>query len=579
MYVDDPMILELVALLKAHRLRHVVISPGSRHYPIVRSLESDGSFLLYSVVDERSAGFFALGLLGAVCAPVAVLSTSGTAAVNFGSAVAEAYYQGLPLLVMTADRLPELLGQLEDQMVDQQSLFLGMTKFKGQLTPGESPLQRWNTNRVVNEGLLALTRDGGGPVHLNIPVGKHSRLTYDVGALPDARVIRRHSATNGEIDWQSLAARLVGQRVMVLWGQSSSTHEELRLAFDAFAERVDVVVLADHLGNFHHERAASRPYELLMSGSSLTALPPPQVVISVGGTMFLLDRLKAFLRGKDVEHWRVHPDGEIADPFWLLSDVIQTSAREFFVQVSSSIPVTGSGTYAQKVRSLAEALPSAAPGFGELAVITRFLELVPGGSALHIANSAPMRMAHLSRLPSGITVLGNRGVNGIDGSMSSAIGYATATSAPVFLVIGDLSFFYDLNSLWIRNTPSNLRILLVNNGGGALMHAPLTPARAAEAAVHISAGHAASARGWVESRGIAYRAASDDAQFSAALSEFVDLSADGPIVLEVFTEKIADIEDLQSHSRNLASGATPQLSYRRARSLVGKALRRAGLRH
>lgn len=572
MYVDDPMILELVALLKAHGVYHAVIAPGSRHYPIVRSLEADSDFHLYSVVDERSAGFFAIGIIRATNAPVAVLTTSGTAAVNLASAVADAYYQRLPLVAITADRLPEFLNQMEDQMLDQTRLFAGTVRARALLRPVRDGVDRWYDNRVINEALLALRVNGTGPVHINVPVNTHMGLTYTAQALPAVRVIKHHGATASPTEWSDIRERMQGKRVLILWGQGDRPEKDLSDAVDAFTSRTDSLLVADHLGNIHHYSRLPRAFPTLQLGLARRGALIPDIVVTLGGTLFLIENVKELLRDHEIEHWRVDPDGRVVDPFRQLTDVFQMTPIEFFnafAQYNDSKPDT---PFRKSAIRLSRRLPPLPSEFGELTAIGTFLEHIPSGAALHIANSSAMRMAHLYELDPSVTVLGNRGVNGIDGSMSSAVGYAVASGQLTFLIIGDLSFLYDMNSLSIRGCPSNLRILLLNNGGGALMHAPLPAGRAKQTTRHISAGHTHSARGWVESLGISYLHAKDSKELKSALELLLIPSSSAPILLEVFTDKLSDIEQLKSYySLTSSIGAS---TYRKVRQIGGRALRK-----
>ncbi|WP_244930153.1 2-succinyl-5-enolpyruvyl-6-hydroxy-3-cyclohexene-1-carboxylic-acid synthase [Nocardioides sp. W7] len=580
MYSDDPLILELLALLKSHGVSRVVIAPGSRHYPIARSLESDDYFTLHSVVDERSAGFFALGLIQASRSPVATLCTSGTAAVNLGSAVVEAFYQRLPLLVMTADRLPQLLGQMEDQMIDQTELFKNSVRSRALLRAGGSDLDRWYNNRSINTALLALTHAGGGPVHLNIPIASHSKgVTYTTSTLPRVRVIRRSEEPSPD-EWAAVAERLDGKRVLVVWGQGASRDLRVEDALKQFADAYDVAVMVDHLSAVDHDSRIPRPYALLMSGASRSPQLVPDIVITVGGNTFFVDQLKRLIVGASVEHWRVHPDGEVVDPFQRLTDVFQCGAAHFFTNaVGAQVAASRGRSYASAVREIALAVPEPDEPYGELAVISAFLKSLPAGCVLHLANSAPIRMAHLYDLDPSITVLSNRGVNGIDGSMSTALGFAAADERLNFLLVGDLSFFYDMNALWIRDRARNLRILLINNGGGALMHAaPLTPDRAEQGARHISAGHAATAKGWVESLGITYSAVRTDAEVAAAIAQLTDATRIDGVVVEIFTEKVADIEQFKAYQAAIFGVSTGLSTSQKIRRLGGKVLRRLGLR-
>ena len=576
MYAHDSLVLEFTALLKAHGVRNIVISPGSRHYAFTRTFENDPYFRLHSVVDERSAAFFAMGLIQATGEPAATICTSGTAALNYGSALVEAAAQKLPLVAITTDRLPEFLGQMEDQMIDQNGLFDRFVRYAGNLRPIENERDRWYCNRVINEALVAAREGGGGPVHLNVPIEGHTGVQFTQLGLPEVRVITRHRLEREEPDWSALADRLGRKRVLLVWGQGMRPSERSLAALTAFTESFDVAVMADHLANVHLEGCIDNPLAFLKLPAASQSALKPDILITFGGNVVFKDEFKGFLRGSDHEHWRVDPDGAIADPFRTLTDVVQCRPEHFLeriVAARTGAPVDRS--YARRMLKAAKSIPAPSSEHGELSAIGRLMQALPEGSALHVANSAPIRMAQLHDIDPSIEVFCNRGVNGIDGCLSTAIGYATETVKPTFVIIGDLAFFYDMNSLWIRSLPDNLRILLLNNGGGAVMHVPMPADYSAAAGRHVSAEHSMSARGWVESLGIEYSAALTADSTVTGIGWLTDLNENGPRVLEVFSEKTADIAQLKAYYAAVAGNPSVR---RRIRRLGGKVLRRLGLR-
>jgi 2-succinyl-5-enolpyruvyl-6-hydroxy-3-cyclohexene-1-carboxylate synthase len=578
MYADEALVLELTALLKAHGVKDIVISPGSRHYAFTRTFEADRDFRLHSVVDERSAAFFALGLIQGTGEPAATICTSGTAALNYGSAIAEADAQKLPLIAITTDRLPDYLGQMEDQMIDQRSLFDGFVRYAGDLRPITNARDRWYCNRVINEALVAARTGGGGPVHLNVPLESHTGVQFTVSDLPEVRTITRHRLDDEALDWEALGRRLGPRRVLVVWGQGPRPTERVIAALKAFVESFDAAVIADHLGNLDLDECIRNPLAFLRIARARPELIP-DVVITVGGNIVFKDELKGFLSGSDHQHWRVDPDGAIADPFRSLTDVVECRP-EFFLErmVDAAGPPSGRD-YSRRMREAADSVPAVSSEHGELAAIGGLMAALPPDSSLHIANSAPIRMTQLHAIDRSIDVFANRGVNGIDGCLSTAIGYAAATARPTFVVIGDLTFFYDMNALGIRNLPAQMRILLLNNGGGAVMHVPLPAAYSPVAGRHVSAEHAMSARGWVESLDIGYSAAHTSEATTAGVDWLTDLREQGPRVLEVFTDKLEDVAQLKAYySPLVGGGGEKSTAYRRVRRLGGKALRRLGLR-
>lgn len=558
MYSDDRMIQQLIALMKAHGVRHVVIAPGSRHYSMTKSLENDPYFELHSVVDERSAGFYALGIIQKTREPAAVVCTSGTASINFGSAVAEAYYQKLPFLVLTADRLPEFLGQMEDQMFPQEDIFAGFTRFRASLKEVQNDFDEWYVNRRVNEGLLALRYRGSGPVHFNLPIRKHHGDTFSAKNLR-ARVIRR--ATTHEADhnaWEEAREYLRGKKIMVLWGQSERPNRALVEAFERFLEAYDAVVFADNLSNLHIDARIDNSYSFFRGSSeSERSKFSPDVVIQLFGNVIFNGEARAFLGGRSFEHWRVSEDGEVSDPFKRLTQVFEASPEEFFRRLQNE-----ESAQAGKLRGMIEAVVREInqPEFtyGEMGAIGAFLQRIPAGSALHVANSAPIRMTQLFDIDPSVTVLCNRGVNGIDGCMSSAVGYSTQNRDLTFLAIGDLTFFYDMNSLWNREVPDRLRVLLLNNGGGAVMHLPLPAKTGPSLAQHVAAQHSTSARGWVESLGMTYLAVDSEKALGPALDTLTSPEVSKPVVVEVFTDRLKDVQQFKDYMKIVSRKAPPR---------------------
>lgn len=300
MYVNDKMVLQLVALLKKFGIKKVVVSPGSRHNKLVNSLQVDDWFELYLVVDERSAAFFALGLIQECGESVAITCSSGTACMNYGSAIVEAFYQRLPLLVLSSDRVPELLNQCEDQMYDQVSTFVSCTKYHCQLPEIDTPKDEWYCNRLINEALIELTHHGRGPVHINIPFAAHHETKYDVEILPDTRKITMHQLPMNSSDWKTISSRLKDKKVIVIWGQSVTPLKETEAAENTFAELYDVAVLSDKMSNCHATNAIINTTITMriMKSNQIPELQP-DIVISIGANYIFNNEMKAFLKKRE----------------------------------------------------------------------------------------------------------------------------------------------------------------------------------------------------------------------------------------------------------------------------------------
>ena len=541
MYVNDKMVLQLVALLKKFGIKRIVVSPGSRHNKLINSLEADGSFKLYLVVDERSAAFFALGLIQESDEPVAVTCSSGTACMNYGSAIVEAFYQRLPLLVLSSDRVPELLNQCEDQMYDQASTFIGCTKYHCELPVIDTPRDEWYCNRLINEALIELTHHGRGPVHINIPFAAHHGAAYNVETLPDARKITIHQLPFKESEWQMISSRLNNKKVMIIWGQAVSPLKEVETSENAFAEQYNVAVLTDKMSNCHAKNAIINT-TITMSIMKDQQIPSlqPDIVISVGANYIFNNEIKAFLKKGKAEHWQVGLEDKVCDPFHTLTDIFEMPEAYFFNMLVDNCVSKSEGTYYTDWKTIADLPTVPDMQYCELYAITKLMSQLPANCDLQLANSQTIRMAHYIPIKESIRVNCNRGVNGIDGSMSTAVGFGADSDKPLFYITGELSFFYDMNSLSIRHLSKKTRILLINNQGGAVMYDKPRNTAANELPIYLAAGESKVAKGWVESLGFKYLTATNKKEVDAGVNVLLDESINSPVLLEVFTNLSED---------------------------------------
>ena len=439
-----PSILQLTSLLHQHGIQDVVLCPGSRNAPICHTLSQTGLFRCHPITDERSAGFFAIGTALATQRPVAVCVTSGSALVNLHPAVCEAFYQQVPLVVISADRPAAWIGQMDGQTLPQPGVFGSMAKMSVTLPECHDKTEEWYCNRLINEALLACTHHVAGPVHLNVPL---SEPLYEFTAdhLPTARLIQRGSL----LDTQLLDSHLQGCRhACILIGQMPPHQLESSLL-----EQVSLqgyCLIGETLSN-------ASPLDANPSEIDWDRMPHLDLVITLGGHV-IHKAMKQWLRANPPkEHWHVSPEGNIADLFCCQTLCVESTPKAFLQKMTRH-----GMEHLTLPRLTAAPIPS---------VVSRLLDLLPDNAVLHLANSSTVRYAQHHKIPPTITVCCNRGINGIEGSMSSAVGYASATpERPNFLVIGDLSFFYDQNALWNTQLPHNLHILLLNNGGGGIFN-------------------------------------------------------------------------------------------------------------
>lgn len=557
MYSDKKNVLQLVALLKAYGIRYMVLSPRSRNSPVVHSLVVDPFFSCYTVVDERSAGFFAIGIIQQVRQPVAVCCTSGTAVLNLGSAVAEAFYQQLPLLVITADRPASWIGQMDGQTLPQPGIFRTLVKKSVQLPEPLQAEDEWYGNRLINEAILALTHAGSpGPVQINIPLSE-PLFRYTAEQLPEVKRIRYPFPvkTLGDSTLKSYQERLATCSGCLLLVGQSLPDTGFQQAMETFAGQTTCVVLAEHLANLPGSYVI-RDFDSILYMLSPEEYPEykPDILITMGGHI-VSKRIRQFLRTyKPKEHWHITPSaGDIPDTFQSVTDIIETDPL-CFLQQMNRVPLPASGEKKQYLslwKEKSQALQEVSLPFSDLYAVRSLMQVLPEHSALHLGNSSSVRYAQLFPLPEHIRVYGNRGTSGIDGSLSSATGYATVSEGLTFLLIGDLSFFYDMNGIWNKHTGSNLRIFLNNNGGGEIFHALPGLNRSEALEPYITGAHRTQAKGWAESLGFTYLSAGNKEELTEHLPVFTRVQQDRAILLEVQTSMQENTDILRNYYHQL----------------------------
>ncbi len=541
MYSNKKNILQLVALLCEHGIDHVVVSPGSRNAPIIQTLAQHPAFHCFTIVDERSAAFFALGLIQKLQRPVAICCTSGTALLNFSSAVAEAYYQQLSLLVISADRPAAWIGQMDGQTLPQLGVFNTLVKKSVQLPEPVSEEDEWYCNRLINEAILELTHHGNGPVHINIPLSE-PLFEFTEIELPRVRTIRYSESHTFLLDHSERfrSQWVQSNKRMILVGQLPPD-KKVKEVLEHISKKWDCVILSEHIANI------SSPLVIGNFDEIIYALPSdkwevfaPDLLITFGGHV-VSKRLKKFLRKQHpAQHWHLSVDGAVPDLFQSLTDVIETDVESFLQQFDSS-ENNRSNFYhslweeeSAQLKKKSKAYMSTIP-FSDLSVLKAIFPLLPEKAALQLGNSSTVRNAQLFGLNPEIPVYCNRGTSGIDGSLSTAVGFASIYPALTFLVIGDLSFFYDVNGLWNKHISKNLRILLVNNGGGEIFHLLPGLNKAESLEEHIVYRHNTEAKEWATAMGLHYLPVTNEAELEENKATFVSDTCEQPILMEVRT--------------------------------------------
>ncbi|MDR2920299.1 MAG: 2-succinyl-5-enolpyruvyl-6-hydroxy-3-cyclohexene-1-carboxylic-acid synthase [Tannerella sp.] len=538
MYTDKKNVLQLAALLKTYGIKQIVLSPGSRNSPLSHTFAAEPFFICHSVVDERSSAFYALGLIQAISEPVAVCCTSGSAALNFAPAVAEAFYQQIPLLVITADRPESQIGQMLGQTLPQAGLFNTLVKKAVHLPEISNAEDEWFCNRLINEAIQALEHNGKGPAHINIPLSE-PLFNFTTEALPDVRKINNCRCTKQfENNNYTERFRKYNKR-MIIVGQFPPS-EELKIQLGILANKKKCVVLCEHLANLHEAAFINNFDEVLK-----TIFPEerqqyrPELLITLGGHV-VSKRVNKFIREyPPYEHWHISESGDIVDTYRVLTDIIEYDAASFLHTITghSSDAAEDDLSFTTQWKQASDRTPMHHPECPEEEAVQMLLQSIPENSSLHLANSSSVRYAQLYPLHHTIHVFCNRGTNGIEGSLSTAVGYAAASERQTFLFIGDLSFFYDMNGLWNRQLNNKLRIFLINNGCGRIFHTLKGLNQSEALDDYIAAAHHTTAKGWAESLGITYLSASDQTELKKQIPAFIDKNSSNPILFEYFPEK------------------------------------------
>lgn len=540
----------LIALLKEHGIRHIVCSAGTRNIPFVFSVLRDDFFKCYSIVDERSAGFFAIGIIQVTQEPCAIVCTSGTASCNYLSAVTEAYYQHLPLVVLTSDRLRAHLNQQEDQCIPQLNLYHDVIRKVVDLAPVRDEMDAWYCGRLVNEALLELDHREKGPVQINFQVDPKyptpgADFIINQPALPKVTKISRIMADDEDDAWIALAERMKGKRIVIVYGQNLPLSNKETEVINDFCDKYDVVFYGEHLSNLHvRNKVGSAGILNKVEWKDIC----PDIVITMGGHRMADPKLALRAVNNKFEHWHVSPNGEISDLFKCQTMIIECK-QAFFFKKMGMLAQPCSLPYLNEWRQMEKAKISNQPSssdfeFSQVYAIKRLIECIPQNSLLHISNSNSIRIITYFDLPDTIEVYGNRGTCGIDGSMSAYVANSYLSNKPSYMCIGDLSFFYDMNALWNKYINGNTRILLCNNSGGAILNLDTYKSVCFEnAPVNTPAKHNTSAKGWAESCGFIYLCAHNKQEYENVIDDFIIPHSERPILLEVFSDMNVDIEE------------------------------------
>ena len=541
-YSNERNVQILIALLKAHGIKRVIASPGSTNVTFVGSLQQDPYFEMYSCVDERSAAYMACGMVAESGEPVVLSCTGATASRNYFPALTEAYYRKLPILVVTSTQDESKIGHLIPQVIDRTCQPKDTVTCSVHLQTVQNDNDAWDCNVKANKAILALRHHGGGPVHINLTT-TYSK-DFSVKELPAQRVIRRFTIEDQLPD-------LPQGKIAIYCGSHIRWTEEETKAIDKFCRATNAVVFTDPTANY--EGTYKVAYNLVAQQNIPDTNRQPDLLIHIGQMSDF-----ANIVNKPKEVWRVAEDGMIVDRYKKLTSVFEMREISFFRHYASQTATTSDDSYLHSCANAQRRLWNKIPElpFSHLWVANRLHDKLPKNSVLHLGILSPLRSWGYFDIDKSISTFCNEGGFGIDGNMSSLIGASLMNPRKLYFgVVGDLSFFYDMNSLGNRHIRNNVRILLINNALGAEFHLfkQLNSIYVNDIEKFLSAGghfgHQSPdlVRHYTEDLGYEYLSASNKTEYESVYSRFVTPElTEKPMIFEIFTQVKDENEALKA---------------------------------
>ncbi len=462
--------IQLIAetLLKSG-ISNIVISPGSRNGGLTMQFVNDDRFNCYSVVDERSAGFVALGMAQKLNEPVVVCCTSGSAAVNYYPAITEAFYQNVPIVVLTADRPVNYVDLFDGQTIRQENVFEKHVYASIQLEEEEDDATITDNFLKIKDCMKAVWQKKG-PVHINMPFSEPLYESIDE-KLIDFDKLSLGKAEYPAVDWSTLLSEASDTKKILILVGGQSKDNALQFHLDKLSEYKNVIILTETTSNLNISKGISQIDSVLKNISiSNYSEFKPDLLITLGQNV-ISKKIKNFLReNKPKYHWHVNLYWQ-PDTYFSLTQKIYLEANDFVSEFYKKVEFQDSNyrdlwLLTNRINSEFQNSFMESVAWSDLFVFKTTIENFPQSSNIHYSNSAVIRYSQLFEHDSSNSIFCNRGTSGIDGSTSTAIGHAIKAKERTILVTGDISFFYDSNALWNNYIPANFRIVLVNNGGG-----------------------------------------------------------------------------------------------------------------
>jgi len=539
----------LAHLLKEYGIDDIVISPGSRNAPIAIHFAEMDNFNCFSIVDERSAGFAALGMAKSIKKPVAVTCTSGSAAANYYPAVTEAFYQNVPVLILTADRPVDFVDIFDGQTIRQKNLFQQHSFGDFELLEDHQENAEEQNWEIIKKA-IELCFEKQGPVHINIPLQEPLYdLVSEIPFFPE--VEKTIQKKNYEIPSSLIAEWNTSKRILILAG-TRDYNAELESQLSQLVKNHSVVVLCEANSNLHHDKFFKHidRYVTHFSEEDYRTYAP-DLLITIGQNV-VSKRVKQFLRkAKPKNHWHIDEIWQ-PDTYFSLTEKIETKPEIFFGKLLNFVQLEPESYFNlwDVLRDKKDAKHSEyclKTGFSDFSFFRIFSESVPENYNIHFSNSSAIRYAQLFDFRNN-EIYCNRGTSGIDGSTSTAMGFAIKNENPTVLVTGDLGFFYDINGLWNQYIPPFTRIIIFNNQEGNIFKIIPGPSNANPNILDefIATKHHRNAELTAKMFGFGYTKVDDEMTLERVMENFFKADVQ-PKILEIDTSKIENAEILKGY--------------------------------
>ncbi|MDR2122513.1 MAG: 2-succinyl-5-enolpyruvyl-6-hydroxy-3-cyclohexene-1-carboxylic-acid synthase [Flavobacteriaceae bacterium] len=535
-------------MLYRYGVTDMVISPGSRNAPLIIHFCGHKEYQCYSVVDERSAAFFALGMAQSKKKPVAVSCTSGTASANYYPAIIEAFYQNVPLVVITADRPENFVDIFDGQTIRQKNIYQNHIYGSFQLSESEDT-QNITDNFLIIKKAVQTAILKSGPVHINIPFSEPLYEQTDAVEINIETITQPERKFESE-KWHSLLSQWNRfEKKMILTGMLPPD-KDLNNLLEQLAAREDTIILTETTSNLNSTSFYPNIDRYIFPfGDEKMEGYKPDLLLTIGQNL-ISKKVKIFLRNSNLKaHWHLdkywHPD-----TFFSLTEKIEDHPVSFLQELVKVPPKESAYSSIWKQmkneRKIKHAEFSKNIPFSDLQVIKILNEKIPDYYNLQISNSAMIRYIQLFDFNSKNKIFCNRGASGIDGSGSTAVGFAVADANPTLLITGDLGFFYDSNALWNKYIPSNFRIILVNNGGGNIFKIIPGPDTSESLDEFFVTQHNRTARLLAEEYHFEYQEVHNQEELEKCLEYFFEDSKK-PKLLEINTKKCDNAKILRNY--------------------------------